>query len=60
METLIGIDIDYARKIGIKVGNSNYGANGVADFTLTHRVNAHAHAHAHAHAIKNYKQEFFC
>jgi|GEM_PF-3863875 len=49
METLIGIDIDYARKIGIKVGNSNYGANGVADFTLTHRVNAHAHAHAHVY-----------
>jgi len=43
------IDIDYARRIGIKVGNSNYGPNGVADFTLMLMLMC----------IRNYKQAMF-
>ena len=43
------IDLDYARKIGIKVSNSNYGPNGVADFTLMLILMS----------IRNYKQAMF-
>ena len=43
------IDIEYAKKIGIKVANSPYGSNGVAEFTIMLMLMA----------LRNYKQAMF-
>lgn len=43
------IDIEYAKKVGIKVCNSGYGPNGVADFTIMLMLMS----------IRHYKQALF-
>lgn len=43
------IDVDYAKKVGIKVCNSGYEPNGVADFTIMLMLMS----------IRNYKQAMF-